>query len=193
MRQFQMQARSVEVEGNQEMWLEGYAAVFDSKTCLFSIDGLDYYEQIAKDSFSEAEMENVIFQYDHEGRVFARTTNKTLFLSIDEKGLFMRARVDGTEGGRSLYNDVSNGYITSMSFRFTVKSEAYDQENRTWTILRFKRLYDVSAVSIPAYEDTSIDARKAELEKNNKLMQQRTNTEKARLMLKLRLEAENEY
>jgi len=46
-----------------------------------------------------------------------------------------------------------------MSFAFTVLEESYNQETRTWRVLKIKRIYDVAAVDFPAYDSTSISAR----------------------------------
>jgi uncharacterized protein len=189
-RRFDFEARALPVdgeEGKQELWVEGYAARFNLPTVLFEMDGIEYKEQVASDAFSEAKMDDVIFNYNHSGRVMARTRNKTLQLAVDENGLFIRARLDGTEEGRSLYQDIQNGYIDRMSYRYTVAAEAYDSENRTWTLLRVKRLYDVSAVDIPAYEDTSIEARKADAEAVARESQRKVETELARQRLALKL------
>ena len=75
-------------------------------------------------------------------------------------GLTSRANLSGTEEGRKLYEEIKGGYIDRMSFRFSIREEAYDSQNHMWTVRRVKRLYDVSAVDIPAYDDTSIEARK---------------------------------
>ena len=187
-RRFDFETRALPIEGedNQELWVEGYAARFNSPTVLFEMDGNEYFEQIASDAFSETKMEDVIFNYNHSGREMARTRNKTLQLAVDDNGLFIRARLDGTEEGRSLYHDIQNGYIDRMSFRFTIGSEAFDSENRTWTILRAKRLYDVSAVDIPAYDDTLIEARKADAEAVARESQRKVETELARQRLALK-------
>lgn len=191
-RKFEFQTRALPAEGEerQELWVEGYAAKFNSPTVLFEIDGVEYKEQIASDAFSEAKMDDVIFNFNHSGRVMARTRNKTLQVNVDTSGLFIRARLDGTDEGRSLYSDIQNGYIDRMSFRFTIGSEAYDYQNRTWTVLRVKRLYDVSAVDIPAYDDTSIEARKADAEAVAREHQHKADAELTRkkLILKLKLE-----
>lgn len=191
-RRFDFEARALPIEGEerQELWVEGYAARFNSPTVLFELDGVEYFEQISSDAFTETKMEDVIFNYNHGGRVMARTRNKTLQLAVDNTGLFIRARLDGTEEGRSLYNDIQNGYVDRMSFRFTIAAEAYDSENRTWTILRAKRLYDVSAVDIPAYDDTLIEARKADAEAVARERQQKVDTELARQRLAIKLKLE---
>jgi HK97 family phage prohead protease len=187
-RRFEFQTRAIGEEENQELWVEGYAVRFNSPTVLFEIDGLEYKEQIARDAFTDCKMDDVIFNYNHSGRVMARTRNKTLQLTVDDEGLFIRARLDGTEEGRSLYSDIKNGYIDRMSFRFQIGQEAYDYQNRTWTVLRVKRLYDVSAVDIPAYDDTSIEARKdAALEAEAQVQRQKVETELARRRLEIKL------
>lgn len=161
-RRFNFEVRSVShMESNsEELYVEGYAAVFDSPTVLFEMDGVEYKEQICKGAFDNCNMTDVIFNYNHSGKVMARTRNKTLELNIDDKGLFIRARLDGTEEGRNLYEEIKGGYIDRMSFAFTVNEESYDRAKHQWNVRDIKRLYDVSAVSIPAYDDTSISARK---------------------------------
>ncbi len=187
-RRFDFQIRSELVEGQEpQLWVEGHAARFNSPTVLFEIDGMEYKEQIANDAFTDCKMEDVLFNYNHSGKVVARTRNKTLQLAVDNDGLFVRARLDGTEEGRKLYDEISKGYIDRMSFRFTIGQEAYDFENRMWTVLRVKRLYDVSAVDIPAYDDTSIEARKADAEAVARQHQQKVDTELARQRLALKL------
>ena len=114
---------------------------------------------IDRRSLLNANLTDVIFNYNHGGKVMARTRNKTLELSIDEQGLFVRARLDGTDEGRKLYDEIRGGYIDRMSFSFTVGEERYDRENRMRVIEGIKRIYDVSAVDIPAYDTTSISAR----------------------------------
>ena len=163
--QFQVQVRKADTpdgegQAGEEMIVEGYAVRFNSPTVLFEYDGIEYKEQIDDRAFQEAKMDDVIFNYDHQGKVMARTRNKTLELEVREDGLFMRAKLSGTEEGRKLYEEIRGGYIDRMSFQFSIKEEAYDKENHMWTVRKVKRLYDVSAVSIPAYDDTSIEARK---------------------------------
>lgn len=163
-RRFDFNVRSIETDdGSEEMWVEGYAAVFDSPTVLFEMAGTEYREQICSGAFDDCQMDDVIFNYNHSGHVFARTRNKTLQLTIDDRGLLVRARLDGTEEGRNMYAEIKGGYIDRMSFSFTIREESFDSTNNQWNIRGIKRLYDVSAVDIPAYDDTSINARKDQL------------------------------
>ncbi len=158
--EFRAQCRQTEQDAQESYIVEGYAAVFSSPTVLFEMDGVEYREQIDPSAFDEAKMDDVIFNENHEGRVLARTRNHTLQLSVDDHGLFISADLSGTEEGRSLYESIKGGYVDRMSFQFTIAEEEYDRDNRMWTVKKIKRLYDVSAVSIPAYDDTVIEVRK---------------------------------
>lgn len=160
--EFEVQTREAAIEGEEkkELWVEGYAVRFNSPTVLFELSGVEYKEQIDNRAFEECNMSDVIFNYNHSGKVMARTRNNTLQLEVREDGLYIRARLDGTEEGRKLYDEISGGYIDRMSFQFSIREESYDKEQHMWTVRKLKRLYDVSAVDIPAYDDTSIEARK---------------------------------
>ncbi|NIK68780.1 phage major capsid protein [Paenibacillus sp. BK720] len=148
-------------EGSQELWADGYAAKFNSPTVLYERGGVEYKEVIAPGAFDGADMSDVIFNYDHKGKVMARTRNKTLMLSIDSTGLKVNARLDGTDEGRKLHQEIRGGYVDKMSFRFKVApgGDKYDAGSRTRTITKIQKVYDVSAVDIPAYDDTNISAR----------------------------------
>ncbi len=161
-RRFDMQCRADEDGG---MYVEGYAVVFDRATVLFEMNGVEYKEQICRGALDNTDMSDVIFNYNHGGKVMARTRNNTLSLKVDDHGLFVRARLDGTEEGRRLYEEIKGGYIDRMSFRFKIQKEGFDAEAHQWNVRSVKKLYDVSAVDIPAYDDTSIEARRAEIEK----------------------------
>lgn len=143
-----------------ERYVEGYATTFDSPYVLWEFeDGTKYYEQIDRHALDGADMSDVIMQYDHAGRVFARQSNKTLLLIPDDHGLLIAADLDKTELARGLYEDIAAGMINKMSWAFVVSEDSYDRETHTRTILKIKKVYDVSAVSIPANQDTEISAR----------------------------------
>jgi len=98
-------------------------------------------------------------QYDHQGKVLARLSNGTLGIEPTEKGLFIYADLSKSQEARELYEEIKNGLVTKMSWAFTVADEEYDKETRTRIIKRIKKVYDVSAVSIPANDGTIISAR----------------------------------
>ena len=147
--------------------VEGYATTFDNEYTLWDDGDYKLVESIDAGAFNDADMSDVIMQYDHEGRVFARIRNGTLALTIDEHGLKIRADLGGTELGRQLYEEIKGGYTDRMSWGFTVAkdevTEERDELNRKTTIHRkitgIKKIYDVSAVSLPANDATEISAR----------------------------------
>ena len=153
-------------ESEERMVVSGYASTFNQPYTLMENDVLVYREQVDPEAFNNTDMSDVIMQYNHEGRVFARTSNNTLSITPDEQGLFISANLGGTEAGRDLYEEIRGGYTNKMSFGFTVDG---DEEVRTSepdgfiTITRritsVQKLYDVSAVSIPANDATSISVR----------------------------------
>ena len=145
-----------------EYYVEGYATTFDTPYLLYEFeDGTKIYERIDAHALDGADMSDVIMQYDHEGRVFARQSNKTLILVPDHKGLLVAADLGRTDLARGLYQDIDAGMITKMSWAFTVAEggDSYDRATHTRTIHKIKKVYDVSAVSIPANGDTEISAR----------------------------------
>lgn len=147
--------------------VRGYASTFNQPYELYSVPDYKVLEQIASDAFDDCEMDDVIMQYDHAGRVFARISNGTLDVHPDAVGLAIEADLSGTEIGRQLYEEIDGGYTTKMSFGFRVGEDkrevTEDHENGVTTVLRtitkVSRLYDVSAVSLPANDATSISAR----------------------------------
>ncbi len=149
-----------EDDTSNDMIIEGVACVFDSETILFEMDGIEYKEKVDKQAFKDADISDVIFNYNHGGRVYARTRNDSLHLEVKEDGLHVRVRLNPEdEGHQQLYRDIKNGLIDKMSYAYTVNEESYDADTHTRTVLKVKKLYDVSAVDIPAYDSTSISAR----------------------------------
>lgn len=144
-----------------ELIVEGYAIVYNQRTTIFEVDGIKYYEIIAPGALDNADLRDVPFKYNHSNNmmIMARTRNKTLQLMPDNKGLFIRANLINNTQGNDLYKLIKRGDIDKMSFAFTVDKEEYDRETRTRKILSFKKIWDVSAVSEPAYDGTSISAR----------------------------------
>ena len=160
-----MEARADAKE--DEMIVEGYATTFNQPYELYSYGEYRYLEQVDPEAFDECDMSDVIMQYDHAGRVYARTRNNTLKLEVDDRGLKITADLSRTDSARQLYQEIREGMTDRMSFGFIVgldeKTHTEDAEAGTYTVTRtikrFKKLYDVSAVSIPANDQTSISAR----------------------------------
>ncbi|MBQ2911315.1 MAG: HK97 family phage prohead protease [Clostridia bacterium] len=142
-----------------EFYVEGYATTFDKPYLMFEYEGVKYYEVIDRHALDEADMSDVIMQYDHQGKVFARNSNNTLYLNADDTGLFTAADLSRSQAARSLHEEIDGGLITKMSWAFTVAESKYNKDTHTRTITKIKKVYDVSAVSMPANPDTSISAR----------------------------------
>jgi len=135
--------------------VKGYASTFEPYV-LFSQDGVDYSEQIDARAFDEADMSDVIFLYNHEGMVYARQKNGTLKVATDDHGLLTEADLSSTQQARDLYEAIRSGLIDQMSFAFTVAEDEYDRKTHTRIIHRIGKVFDVSAVSIPANPGTDI-------------------------------------
>lgn len=156
--------------GEAQYRVGGRAVVFDQPSLVGEYDGVSYYEIIDSRAFEGCDMTDVIFNYNHVGKVVARLRNKTLQINIvPGDGLYMEADLSGTAEGRNLHEEIQGGYIDRMSFSFARNYDyTYDVESHTQTITKIKKLYDVSAVDIPAYEETSISARNSFTEEHEK-------------------------
>lgn len=189
-------------EDNGKMLVRGYATVFDEPYELWRYGGTVFKEVIKRGAFDETDMSDVIFQYNHEGRVFARTSNNTLDLKQDDKGLLIEADLSGTEMGRQLYQEIRDGYTTKMSFGFTVgKINRATEETEegaeilTREILSIRKLYDVSAVSIPANDATEISVRNlidGEIERiqAERLEAEKLELRRRKLLMRLQMEVQ---
>ena len=144
---------------DSDHYVEGYATTFDDPYLLYEWDGIKYHEVIDRNALIGADMSDVIMQYDHGGRVLARQSNKTLGLEADDNGLFIFADLSKSAASKEMYQEIESGLVTRMSWAFTVAEDKYNKETRTRTITKIKKVYDVSAVSIPANGDTYISAR----------------------------------
>lgn len=154
------QYRTFEIRAEPEgMTVEGYAAVFERPEVMYEVDDIAYSEVIDRGAFTDAQMADVVMNFNHGGKPVARTKNGTLQLALDDHGLKVRADLSGSVESRNLYEEIKAGLIDKMSFAFTVKGEQYDKATRIRRITGVKRLYDVAAVDIPAYDSTTLMAR----------------------------------
>ena len=159
----QMELRSLD---DGQMVVEGYAATWD-EYLLWEEDGYRFYERFDPHAFDKCDLSDVIMQLNHEGRVYARGSNRTLTIGPDEKGLHMAGYLGGTEEGRKILEEIKGGYLTKMSHGFRTKTDKREviEDHNTGVIevhriiLEVAKEYDVSVVSLPANEATSISAR----------------------------------
>lgn len=170
---------------------EGYATTFSDPYLLFRMDDVDYFEEVAPDAIDEkTDMSDVIFQFDHQGMVFARMSNDTLSLSQDDHGLKVDVDLSKTADARNMFENITSGMVKEMSWAFVVDGQQYDKETHTRKITHIRKIYDVSAVSIPANPNTEIVAARSfidgEIEKELKEFEARE-AKKAKLRLLLEL------
>lgn len=180
---------------NNEMVLEGYAIVFNKET-LIGDEKRGFVEAIDMNALAQTQMKDVPLKYNHQDNflVIARTRNESLTLVVDEIGLKIRAKLLDTASNQDIYKMVQNGLLDKMSFAFSVKEQTWDRSGEIpkRMIKSIERLYDVSIVDTPAYEDTSIYARsletmELELEALDKVeIDKSTNLIRKRIQIKLK-------
>ena len=159
----QMELRTMD---DGQMVVDGYATTWD-EYLLWEEDGYRVYEKFDPHAFDKCDRSDIIMQLNHEGRVYARGGNKTLVVEPDENGLRITAYLGGTEEGRKIFEEIKGGYLTKMSHGFRKKTDKREviENHETGvvevhrTILEVAKEYDVSVVSLPANEATSISAR----------------------------------
>ena len=147
-----------------DFYVEGFAARYEPYVLYHEVDFntgelIPVYERFERGCFDECDMSDVIYQYDHAGRVFARSTNGSLIVEPQEAGLFIAADLGRTEAAREHYGDIDAGMVTKMSWRFRCGEYYFERETNTIVHTKIAKIYDVSAVSIPANDNTEINAR----------------------------------
>ena len=139
-------------------YVEGYAARYEPYV-LYDLEDGPIYERFEPGCFDGCDMSDIIFQLNHQGTVMARQSNGSLIVEPDAVGLFTAADLSRTEAARRLYEEISTGMITKMSWGFYLGEHYYDHDTRTIVHKSVKKIFDVSAVSIPANQNTEINAR----------------------------------
>ena len=184
-------------ESEKDYRVTGYASTFEPYL-MFEDEGVQYFERIAPTAFDDADMSDVVFLRDHTGRVLARTKNDALRLSTDQHGLLTDTDLGLTEASREMYEDISTGNYTQMSFSFVVARDGEHFEDSdqkvTRVIDRIAKVYDVSAVAFPANPGTDIgvsyrDLFNGEIERR-RAERLKAKFERERLKLKIKLAKE---
>lgn len=170
--QFDVEKRAENEE--EKMEIKGYASVFNSPETYYG-----YTEVIAPTAFDKADMSDVVLRYNHEEAftILARTRNKSLNLSVDDKGLYMTATLQNdVQTHKDVYNMIKSKLIDKQSFAFTIDEYDYDYDTDTRTITRIGKVFDVSVVDQPYYNDTDVSVARNQndefLEKRKELREQ---------------------
>lgn len=141
-----------------DFYVEGYAARYEPYILFEDQDGA-VYEKFERNAFDNCDMSDIIFQYNHQGKVLARKSNGTLIVEVDDTGLFCAADLGKTDAAKDMFEEIQTGMVTKMSWGFILGEWEYDKLNRTIIHHSVKKIFDVSAVSIPANNNTEINAR----------------------------------
>lgn len=167
-----------------EMIVEGYAAVFETETDLGWCK-----EVISRDAFNNCNMSDCVLKYNHNDNclILARTRNKSLELTVDSKGLKIRAKLIDTTQNKDIYKMIQSRLLDKMSFAFSVRKQEWDYENDTRRITEISQLFDVSVVDVPAYDTTEIFARSKKEYEEEKEKYRKEKLEKEKLKLLLRI------
>ena len=142
-----------------DYYVEGYAANYERYKLFDDFNGDPVYEQFRRENFEGVDLSDVIMQYDHCGEVYARCKNGSLIVRADDKGLFIAADLGRTQRGKEIYEMISKGMVDKMSWSFIPGEVHFDRDTRTITYDSIKKIFDVSAVSIPANDTTDIHTR----------------------------------
>ena len=201
-RSFNIEKRAKQDNDESDYIVEGYASTFEEYT-LYESEDYIWRERIEPKAFDEADLTDVVFLLDHTGRVYARTKNDTVELSVDDKGFFTRTDLSKTSASRSVYEDIEAGNYSQMSFAFTAAEDRYEEKRAegektvfTRIIDRIKKVYDISAVGFPANPTTNIGvATRAAFDgaierltaERLEAEQRRNEVERQRLALKLKI------
>lgn len=180
-------------EGNDKSYISGYALKFDKPS-----EDLGFTEYINRDALSGTNMDNVVALLNHDSNYVLGRTGRNLTLSVDDIGLRFELEPIDTSYTRDLIENMRSGLIDKCSFAFTIPEggdewRKIDNDRYERTIKKIDRLYDVSVVTTPAYEDTeamlserSINSKKA-FEKEMNVDNESTNREREVEVLELEL------
>ena len=183
-----LQIRAEAENAESSFLVEGYAMKFAPYKLYEDLDGSPVYEEFKREAFNGADFSDVIMLYDHQGKVFARTSNNTLQVTLDDIGMYMKADLSKSKAAREMYEEIQEGLVTKMSWAFMPKEYEFDEETRTIVHSSVGKVYDVSAVGIPANNDTSINARKFADGVIDEFKTERTKVQRARMLLNLEIE-----
>lgn len=173
MNKHEIEYRNAESEisssSDEGLKVKGYAVVFNVPTLLYESNGIKYYEQVDKNALTNADMKNVVFRYNHNDdfQVLARTSNNTLTLNVDGKGLYIEADLAPTTAGKDIYELIKRKDVNKLSYAYVVETAHYEKKSNNEYVRiidSIKKLVDVSAVDFPAYHQTDLDVVKRSFE-----------------------------
>lgn len=172
-------------------YAEGYATTYEPYV-LFETEEGPIYEKFERGCFDNCDLSDVIYQLNHQGTVFARQSNGSLIVEPDATGLFTAVDLGRTSAARQHYEEISAGMITKMSWGFILGDHYYDAATRTIVHKTIKKVFDVSGVSIPANQNTGINARDFVHGVMDEIARSEVELENRRRKLRLKLKIQEE-
>jgi uncharacterized protein len=180
-------------DGTESRTIEGYGVVFESKSHQLGW----FVETVSRTAFDGVNLDDVVATFNHDfNMVMARTSSKTLTLSIDNVGVKYRFDAPNTTAGNDLLENVRNGNVVGSSFMFTIAEDRWTFKNGSdevdeREILKVDRLYELGPVTMPAYPDTTAQAKRtyeeAKKEFTKEDVEAANNTKKRNIELKIKL------
>lgn len=141
--------------------ISGYAVVFNEPSEILG----GFIEYVNPDAFDDVDMSDVVALYDHDfANVLGRTSADTLQLEIDKKGLKFSLDIPNTTLGNDVYTNIRAGNLKGMSFGFTVDTDEWAKDTNGTpqrTITKVSELHEISVVTMPAYQETSVAVTRA--------------------------------
>ena len=161
---------------NAEKVIEGYFALYEQETELF--DGV--YEIITKGAFDNTLNNDIRALWNHNSQyVLGRSKNGSLEMKADDKGLFGTIKLPNTQYAQDLHELVQRGDIDQCSFGFNILGEDLEElanGGYRWRINEID-LHEISVVTFPAYENTTVQARSKQIEQIEQRKMQQKKTE----------------
>ncbi|KRN62117.1 HK97 family phage prohead protease [Carnobacterium maltaromaticum] len=165
----------VEAVKTKAMTVEGYAIVFDVPSRNFG----NYVEVIDSSALVDCDLSRIVFIVDHDTSVLlASTENGSLTFKVDEKGLYFNATIIGTTDGENNYKLIKEGILNKMSYGFfedESQAKVYKDENGVIVrrVMKIDEVYEISALAIPAYNQTVIKAKERNMAKAKEKLHER--------------------
>ena len=165
-RNMELRIAPVEEGAEPSFFVEGYASTYQPYK-VGEKDGYELYEKIEPTAFNNADLTDVVFRLNHQGRVYARSSAGTVNVWPDEHGLANKTDLSRTQASREVYDDIRAGNYPQMSFAFVVAPDGqYREVNKdrgiiTRVITNIAKVFDISPVDFPAnpYTELSISMR----------------------------------
>lgn len=163
--------------------ISGYAILFNEPSQPMPVDNSTFTETISPQALQGVDLSKLVMIYNHDyANILASVKAGTLDVNVDEKGLAFKATLPDTTVANDVYENIKAGNLDSMSFGFSVLADEWQQANDgsyTRQIDKIENLYELSVVTLPAYDGTelTVDTRNLKINKEDNNMFQKVKSE----------------